>query len=295
MSEEPVSSVRLPGGFRKLTGDSTIDQFELWEIRFVAFIIQTKPDLHSFLEVEFDSDEAVAAFIKSKASLARFFSALLISALSDDLIVRFKRQMDLKIEGLKFYRHLRSLWVKKMDLVSLEERLLLFLKKSVPLSDVDSVDAFMRESQDILHVMQQSQSKLVPFVERLVLHNILQRIPISTFPWASTMAAEWNAYLRSPEVRSNQETQVPEQFSIASLFEKVRFYTSPSYSQAKSTVVCSFCHRSGHKADRCYDAHPELKKPGKTQKAKVSALAAEEDELTDVDDWLMDKPRAPRY
>lgn len=245
MSEgDPVSSVRLPGGFRKLTEDATVDQFELWDIRFGAFIIQTKPDLH----------------------------------------------------GLKFYRHLRSLWVKKMDLVSLEERLLLFLKKSVPLSDLDSVDAFMRESQDILHVMEQSQSKSVPFVERLVLHNILQRIPISTFPWASTMAAEWNhaAYLRSPEVRSNQESQVPEQFSIASLFEKVQFYTSPSY---KSTVVCSFCHRSGHKADRCYDAHPELKKPGKTQKAEVSALAAEP-RKTSLRMWMIGSwtsRRAPRY
>ena len=137
--------------------------------------------------------------------------------------------------------------------------------------------------QEILH--QQPSATIRPFVERLLLHHVLQQLSArrDAFPWSSTLVATFLDALRADAVRKNPLEAIPETTSLQVALEQIRVHVNAAHAAAQarnstsiSSTLCTFCGRTGHSAARCFDAHPELKKPGKSHKgAVVQATFAE--------------------
>lgn len=256
-----ASRLSLPQGFKKLALNSSVDEFEMWNLRLGAAVVSSKQELHAFFDTDFDDDPAVETFMRGRAAQSRVFSAILISAVSDDILQRFRQSVDLKTKGLLLYRRLCELWsVQKANLPSSEELLLGFMGSSLSRTDSKSVEAFLRDAQNALQVIQASHP--VPVAERLVVHHVLRQLSHGhRFSWASSIAAHFAGHLRSAEVRADPHLEVPAEFSLPSLVEQVRVHVHADRPSAESTR-CSVCNRTGHSAGRCYDIYPELKKSG---------------------------------
>ena len=263
LSDRSDASTRVsfPQGFKKLALNHSVDEFEMWNLRLGAAVVSSKQELHAFFDTDFDDDPAVEVFMRGRAAQSRVFSAILISAVSDDILQRFRHSVDLKTKGLLLYRRLCELWsVQKANQPSSEELLLGFLGSSLSRTDSKSVEAFLRDAQNALQVLQASHR--VPVAERLVVHHVLRQLSQGhRFSWASSIAAHFASHLRSAEVRADPSVEVPVDFSLPSLVEQVRVHVHADRPSAESTR-CSVCHRPGHSAEKCYDVHPELKKSG---------------------------------
>lgn len=296
------AAARSAPALKRLHLGSTSDEFEMWKLRFMSTCIQSKQELYVFFgsfsdastdgEAEGDSSskegvpsadtevKRIEAFItknKTNIALARLFSAHLIAQLADNVLQRFRTQLDITLKGPVLYARLSEFWATstKATQPSNEERLLAMLAKPLQASDAVSADAFLREIQEILH---QQSTNIRPFVERLLLHHVLQQLSArrDAFPWSSTIVATYLDALRSDAVRKDPLSAIPETTSLAAVSEQIRVHVNAAHAaaQARNTMStsssrCTFCGRTGHSASRCFDAHPELKKPGKSHKAAV--------------------------
>jgi hypothetical protein len=287
----------------------------MWKLRFMSTCIQAKPELHVFFgspEEEAaeatpapaarasappaatpavpasNPEEKIESFIvknKTNTALARLFSAHLIAQLADNVLQRFRSQLDITLKGPVLYHRLSEFWATstKATQPSNEERLLAMLAKPLQAPDALSVDAFLREIQEILH--QQPSATIRPFVERLLLHHVLQQLSArrDAFPWSSTIVATFLDALRSDAVRKDPLAAISETSSLQAASEQIRVHVNAAHAAAQarntmstSSTRCTFCGRTGHSATRCFDAHPELKKPGKSHKGAVVQAAVAE-------------------
>ncbi len=234
----------------RLTLSASVDKFNLWDLRFQAYVVQQQASLVPILDLMDGDEAALQEFVTKKSKEARLFSALLIPCVSDDVLSRYRVQHDIMVKGPLVYRLLRDMFrQKKATELSPDEHLLQFLRKRLPAQDQSSIEAFVREAHDTLNVVQRAGA--TPVAERLLIHHVLQQLSAcEKFVWVSTVTSQFMSYLRSDEVRANSSVEVPEKSSLGALVDEVRMHVSIA---GKPTQVCTICGRANHTAVRCYD------------------------------------------
>ena len=250
-----------------LSLSASVEEFALWSLRFQSFAIQQKSELTPFFAPGADPARVVT---KDYESLSRLFSSYIISCVGDDVLVRFRQQIDLHTKGLVLYQRLVALFAeKKGEELCPEEIYLgaLSLRLSSSASPT-AADTFLREILDVLPVVRRTRETF-PFAERLLMHHVLHQFS-GRYPWVAVMSPKYVTSLRAEDVRTDGSTPLPADYTLQKLVDEMRSHLRVSVSasplssslrppqaasqgQGKSALDCTVCGRSGHVAAKCFD------------------------------------------
>ena len=244
--------------FSRLSLGATVEQFNIWDLRFQSAAIREKSELSSFFLPEANPE----TFATTRRLQSALFSSLLIACVNDDVLQHYRTQIDLKVKGLLLYQRLVKYFTRQREAEpSNEEKLLDFVRR--PLPHAGGVDASLREAQDILSWFTNPS----PVVERILLHHVLHLLSTLKSPWLVSVTTEFRSHLRESRIRDDCGVQVADDKTLSVLIEIVRRQlsitggTSSSRSSgAGGDLKCTYCNRTNHTFERCWDRDPSLKR-----------------------------------
>lgn len=275
-SENHSALFKPPSTLVPLSLSSSREKYSIWETRFYAHLAQSSVFREALCKPGVD-----LAKVKLEATSNFELACVITPCIGDDVLQHFRLQVSVQSDGVGFLQALKARFrAPVMDEESAEELLTRALR--VRRSQFSSLAAFLQHLRDVLRALENATGqRVLPMAERLLMHHALDELVSGTpvLPWANELVARFRAPLRlagkdvatlSSLPGHNVEQAKP--LSFATLIEEVSLYlpavplvvvstsgagrsSSSGGSRGDSTTQCSYCGRSGHTHEKCWDKH----------------------------------------
>jgi hypothetical protein len=248
-----------------------LDEFDIWRVRFSAHLGREKPELFGLLSG--DKDPSREANV--------LFACQLLQFVGDDILTRYRRQMDCVQQGVDLYRAIVNHFSTAAPAEDPAEEIFLRGLRGLIRDKFSSLSDFMREAQSLLLNVERTSGDKCPSIERLLVVHALQQLCQGQYcPWAPTLMAKYRKALRAtPSMQ-----RLGDGISFQKLLEDVSEYTTPSSGSRDSLAAgryssrprCDKCQRFGHTSDQCRSTSSGAggQRPSHGKAAHVATVAA---------------------